>query len=169
MESRATNAYGKKEANSYMIPETYAQWIEVLDLLKAGNNDQEVLNMMKKGTLHVQVGVIDRFTSKLIEIIKFRIHRGIDNFHGFLHNANGREAIIIQSIRSLKKELNFLYECVSISSLPVELSKKLQLFLIEQSKEMQESLEKSSELDRTGKLKSIIKKNKIEIEVGQYE
>ena len=71
---------------------------------------------------------------------------------------------IIQSLMQLRKELQFILKTVDLNAIPVKEKKELRNMIINQSNSMQESLEKSAESDRTGKLSSIIKNNKVTIQ-----
>jgi hypothetical protein len=53
---------------------------------------------------------------------------------------------------------------VDINTIPVKEKTELRNMIINQSNSIQESLEKSAESDRTGKLSSIIKNNKVTIQ-----
>ena len=53
---------------------------------------------------------------------------------------------------------------VDINAVPVKAKMELRNMIINQSNSIQESLEKSSESDRSGKLSSIIKNNKVTVQ-----
>ena len=55
-------------------------------------------------------------------------------------------------------------KAVDINTIPVKEKTELRNMIINQSNSIQESLEKSAESDRTGKLSSIIKNNKVTIQ-----
>ena len=61
-------------------PRTYAEWSVLLDELKNGTNDAEVLDAMKGGTLAWQSGVAERFAKKLTDAVNTRMNRASDRF-----------------------------------------------------------------------------------------
>ena len=145
------------------IPHTYAEWISILDELKTKTNDSEVLVCMKNGTLEWQVHVADRFIKKLIDVVKFRIDRAIDKFAKEQRASNGNESQIIQSLLSLRKELIFLLQVVDINAIPNEDRKKLKEIIVENANSIQKSLEDSAKDDRSGKMSSIVKNNRVNL------
>jgi hypothetical protein len=64
----------------------------------------------------------------------------------------------------LRKELQFLLKVVSIKALPDKEKAELRNIIVAQSNSIQESLEKSSESDRSGKLASIVKNNRVNVQ-----
>ena len=64
----------------------------------------------------------------------------------------------------LRRELQFILKVVDINTIPVKEKTELRNMIINQSNSIQESLEKNTESDRSGKLSSIIKNNKVTIQ-----
>ena len=64
----------------------------------------------------------------------------------------------------LRRELQFILKAVDINAIPVKEKMELRNMIINQSNSIQESLEKSAESDRSGKLSIIIKNNKVNIQ-----
>jgi len=145
------------------IPHTYAEWICILDDLKTKNNDSEVLVCMKNGTLEWQVHVADRFLKKLTDVLKYRTDEAIDKFAKEQKRINGNEGQIIQSLLSLRKELIFLLQVVDINAIPNEDRKKLKEIIVENANSIQKSLEDSAKDDRSGKMSSIVKNNRVNL------
>ena len=46
-------------------PMIYSEWVDILNILKNRTNDEEVLEVMKKGTIEWQSGVAERLTKKI--------------------------------------------------------------------------------------------------------
>ena len=142
-------------------PKIYADWIKVFNVLKSGEDDEAILPLMQEGEIVWQSGVAERFLRKLVDTVNFRLDKAIDNFQKS-HRSDENE--IIQSLMQLRRELQFMLKVVDINAVPVKEKTELRNMIINQSNSIQESLEKSAESDRTGKLSSIIKNNKVTIQ-----
>ena len=139
-------------------PKIYADWIKVFNTLKSGENDETILPLMQEGEIVWQSGVAERFLRKLVDTVNFRLNKAIDNFQ---KSRQSDENEIVQSLMQLRRELQFMLKVVDINVIPVKEKMELRNMIINQSTSIQESLEKSSESDRSGKLSSIIKNNKV--------
>ena len=142
-------------------PKIYADWVKVFELLKSCEDDENVLNLMQEGTIVWQSGVAERFLKRLVDTINFRLDRATDNFQKARQTDENE---IIQSLMQLRRELQFILKTVDLNAIPVKEKTELRNMIINQSNSIQESLEKSAESDRTGKLSSIIKNNKVTIQ-----
>ena len=142
-------------------PKIYADWIKVFDVLKSGEDDEAILPLMQEGEIVWQSGVAERFLRKLVDTVNFRLNKAIDSFQ---KSRQSDENEIVQSLMQLRRELQFMLKVVDINTVPVKEKMELHNMIINQSNSIQESLEKSAESDRTGKLSSIIKNNKVTIQ-----
>ncbi len=142
-------------------PKIYADWIKVFNVLKSGEDDETILPLMQEGEIVWQSGVAERFLRKLVDTVNFRLNKAIDNFQKS-HQSDENE--IVQSLMQLRRELQFMLKVVDINVIPVKEKMELRNMIINQSNSIQESLEKSSESDRSGKLSSIIKNNKVTVQ-----
>ena len=142
-------------------PKIYADWIKVFDILKSGEDDEVILPLMQEGEIVWQSGVAERFLRKLVDTINFRLNKATDAFQRS-HQTDENE--IVQSLMQLRRELQFMLKVVDINTVPVKEKMELRNMIINQSNSIQESLEKSSESDRSGKLSSIIKNNKVTVQ-----
>ena len=142
-------------------PKIYADWIKVFNVLKSGEDDETILPLMQEGEIVWQSGVAERFLRKLVDTVNFRLNKAIDNFQKS-HQSDENE--IVQSLMQLRRELQFMLKVVDINTIPVKEKTELRNMIINQSNSIQESLEKSSESDRSGKLSSIIKNNKVTVQ-----
>ena len=125
------------------------------------SNDEAILPLMQEGEIVWQSGVAERFLRKLVDTVNFRLDKAIGNFQKS-HQSDENE--IIQSLMQLRRELQFMLKVVDINAVPVKEKTELRNMIINQSNSIQESLEKSSESDRSGKLSSIIKNNKVTVQ-----
>ena len=142
-------------------PKIYADWIKVFDILKSGEDDEAILPLMQEGEIVWQSGVAERFLRKLVDTVNFRLNKAIDSFQ---KSRQSDENEIVQSLMQLRRELQFMLRVVNINAIPVKEKTELRNMIINQSNSIQESLEKSAESDRSGKLSSIIKNNKVTIQ-----
>ena len=142
-------------------PKIYADWIKVFDILKSGEDDEVILPLMQEGEIVWQSGVAERFLRKLVDTVNFRLNKAIDSFQ---KSRQSDENEIVQSLMQLRRELQFMLRVVDINAVPVKEKMELRNMIINQSNSIQESLEKSSESDRSGKLSSIIKNNKVTVQ-----
>ena len=142
-------------------PKIYADWIKVFDILKSGEDDEVILPLMQEGEIVWQSGVAERFLRTLVDTVNFRLNKAIDSFQ---KSRQSDENEIVQSLMQLRRELQFMLKVVDINTVPVKEKMELRNMIINQSNSIQESLEKSSESDRSGKLSSIIKNNKVTVQ-----
>ena len=142
-------------------PKIYADWIKVFNVLKSGEDDETILPLIQEGEIVWQSGVAERFLRKLVDTVNFRLNKAIDSFQ---KSRQSDENEIVQSLMQLRRELQFMLKVVDINAVPVKEKTELRNMIINQSTSIQESLEKSSESDRSGKLSSIIKNNKVTVQ-----
>ena len=142
-------------------PKIYADWIKVFNVLKSVEDDKAILPLIQEGEIVWQSGVAERFLRKLVDTINFRLNKATDAFQRS-HQTDENE--IVQSLMQLRRELQFMLKVVDINAIPVKEKTELHNMIINKSNSIQESLEKSSESDRSGKLSSIIKNNKVTVQ-----
>ena len=61
-------------------PKIYADWVKVLNILKSGEDDENILALMQEGIVVWQSGVAERFLKRLVEAVNFRLNKATDNF-----------------------------------------------------------------------------------------
>jgi hypothetical protein len=142
-------------------PATYAEWAVLLDKLKERANDAEVLSAMQSGTLAWQAGVAERFSQKLINAVNARMNLAADKFQKELNRGGGQEGAVVQAVLALRREMAFLIKAVDLPVIPAEDREKYRALVREQADAMQKSLEDSAKRDRTGKMSSLIRNNKV--------
>ena len=142
-------------------PHTYAEWVKVLDLFRARQDDREVLAAMQEGSLEWQSGVADRFSKRLVDAVNARMNTASDKFQRDMSNARGTEGAIVQALLSLRKEMALLAQAVDIPSLPEEYRRQYVQLVLDQANHMQDSLEDSAKKDRSGKLSSIVRNHRV--------
>lgn len=149
------------QSSSLQPPSTYAQWVSLLDLLKERSDDPNVLQAMQAGTIHWQDGVAERFSRKLIDAVNARMNSAVDRFQKEMSRSRGQEREIVSAILNLRNEMRFLSKAIRLPALPEKDRQSYYQLVLSQANSIQESLEKSAKTDRTGKLLSIIKTNRV--------
>ncbi len=142
-------------------PRTYAEWVAVLDMLKNKIDDESVLFAMQQGTIEWQLGVAERFAKKLIDVINYRMNSASDKFQKEMGRAYGQERAIVQALLALRKEMCFLSKAINLPAIPENDRQQYYELVISQADNMQSSLEDSAKKDRSGKLASIVRNNKV--------
>ena len=143
------------------VPKTYSEWVQVLDALKRKVDDEAVLSAMQEGTIEWQTGVGERFTKKLIDVVNYRMNIASDKFQKEIGRSNGQERAIVQALLALRKELSFLSKTMNLPAIPEKDRLQYYQMVISQANSMQNSLEESAKKDRSGKLASIVRNNKV--------
>lgn len=142
-------------------PRTYAEWVAVLDMLKNKIDDESVLFAMQQGTIEWQSGVAERFAKKLIDVMNYRMNSASDKFQKEMGRAYGQERVIVQALLALRKEMCFLSKAINLPAIPENDRQQYYELVISQADNMQSSLEDSAKKDRSGKLASIVRNNKV--------
>ena len=142
-------------------PQTYSEWVEVFNILKAKTDDSAVLHALQNGTIHWQAGVAERFTKRLVDAINTRMAAASDKFRKDLNNAQGHEGHIIQALLTMRKEMEFLSKAVNLPTIPGEKRQHYYRLVRNQADRIQSSLEDSARVDRTGKTAIIVRNHKV--------
>ena len=143
------------------IPHTYSEWVEVLNILKDKTDDVEILKVMYQGTIEWQSGVAERFAKKLTDVVNYRMNIASEKFQKELSRANGHEKVIVQALLNLRKEMRFLSKAISPPVIPEKDRQNYYQLVIDQADNMQSSLEDTAKKDRSGKLSSIVKNQRV--------
>ena len=142
-------------------PRTYSEWVDLITLFHLKENDLETLESMRRGSLEWQNGIAERFTKRLTDAASERIQNATNQFQVNFSRAGGSEGAIIQSILTLRKELMVVQEFMDLSVLPEDIRDELMNLIQEQRDQIQSSLEDSAKSDRTGKLMSLVRNNRV--------
>ena len=111
-----------------------------------------------------QSGVAERFSKKLIDSVNERMNLASDRFQQAISKSHGEESAIIYAILALRKEMTFLAEAMNLPVLPDKDRQTYINLVLEQADKMQETLEKSASNEKSGKMRSIIRNNRINID-----
>ena len=148
-------------ASTLASPHTYAEWFAILDMLKNKTDDEAVLQAMQNGTVEWQSGVAERFSKKLIDVVNYRMNGAADRFQKEMSRSRGQERAVVQALLALRKELCFLSKAINLPALPDRERQHYYQLVISQADSIQSSLEDSAKRDRSGKLASIVRNNKV--------
>lgn len=144
-------------------PHTYFDWMNILKIFRSGSDDDGVLQAMLQGTISWQSGVAERFIQNLADSVQERLNLASDRFTQELKRAYGQERIIVSALLRLRREFRFLLQAVNLPAIPREERSQLCQLVKDDAASVQSSLEKSAQADRSGKLASIIKNNRIDL------
>lgn len=145
------------------IPNTYLEWMECFDIVKAGGQDADALECARKGRLTLSAGVVDRFATQMNAVIQYRIEKASDKFERVMQMNGGDINLLSSALLALRKEFIFLVQFARIPVLPPKDIELLVNAIKEHASSIQKNLEASTaKLDRTGILTSIVKKNNID-------
>lgn len=145
------------------VPHSYAQWAELLTMIKNNTDNQEVLQAMQQGTLQWQSGVAERFSQRLSDTINTRYNAAIDKMQKDFSRAHGQEMATVQALLTFRKEASFLIKVVDLPALPETERKQFIKIMRENIEETQKNLEDSAKkIDRTGKMSSLVRNNRVD-------
>ncbi len=144
-------------------PHTYSEWVLLIDKLMEQSDDLSLLYAMKQGTLEWQSGVAERFTKRLMSTVNYRMNNAMNKFQNEMAHSYGHEREIVRALLTLRKELKFLLDIVDLPAIPENIRHDLCQLIFNQAENIQMSLEKSAESDRSGKLLNIVRNNRINI------
>lgn len=142
-------------------PTTYSEWVSLIEKFKKKEDEDDVLNAMSRGRLNWQMGVAERFVKQLSDASAHRMKLASDRFQRELSHANGHDGVIVQSLIALRKDISSLYRLGDIPALPEDLRTQIKDCMREQANEIQNSIEQSAKWDRTGRIASIIRNNRV--------
>lgn len=144
-----------------IVPVSYAEWVKCFEALIEGNKDEEVMEAMERGTLSWSSGVAERFSIKLFEVINQRLQKSSRIFQRNLDNARGNETAIVNALLGIRRELVFLKRLTMLPAIPPDKQGYFSQQILAYAQNTQQSLENSAKADRTGRLSSLIKNNRI--------
>ena len=148
-------------ASTITTPHTYSEWVNILDMLKEKIDDEAILKIIQEGTVVWQPGVAERFSKKLVSVVNSRINDATDKLQKEMSRACGQERAIVQALLALRKELVFLSKVINLPALPDETREQYYQLVISQANSIQQSLEESAKKERSGKLLSIVRNNRV--------
>ncbi|WP_318765963.1 hypothetical protein [Lactiplantibacillus carotarum] len=143
-------------------PATYREWVDLLKKFSARENDTEVLDTAKIGTIVWQQVVAERFMQRIVNTINGRIQSASQTFQKQMNHTSGEEVDIIKPLHQLKNEYAKLIQLATIPAIPEDSQQQLLKMIDDNRHSLQQNLETSAKSDRTGKLASLIKNNRVD-------
>ena len=148
-------------------PTTYYEWSQLIDRLSTGEEDEEVLGLMRSGSLEWSKGVSSRFVRMLTDTVDDRMNAALDKLKAMINNGDPNG--LLEGISATRRELSFLKDVVSIDAIPNDTRSVLVDHVVDFSKQIQSSLESSAKADKTGKLMSVLSNNPLTISASSDE
>ncbi|MBI4658920.1 MAG: hypothetical protein HY735_08760 [Verrucomicrobia bacterium] len=142
-------------------PTTYAEWAACCDRLLNGDCDDETLAAMESGKLEWTSGVAERITKRIHEVFDSRLKSLAERFQRDLDRSRGHDTLLTNALLGIRKNLLSLARLSRLPTLPEMVTQSLKQSLQQYAEKTQSSLEASARSDRTGRLLSIIKRNKV--------
>jgi hypothetical protein len=143
------------------IPRSFAQWLDVIEQMKSGLRDQETLELMHKGGYDFSGVGAERFVQELTAAVNARIDRAHGAFQREMAYA-GNERILVNAMLRFRKEFRFLHGAIDLHFIPAEYHRKLDDLITQQARKVQQSLEQSARRDKSGRLASIVRNNRVD-------
>jgi hypothetical protein len=139
-------------------PQTYYEWVQILNIIKAGTQDNEALAVLYQGKLEHQAGVYERFINRLTQTINARFSMSLDNFQKTLNNNNDNfEKVISQALDRIAADMGLIPQLAALPALKDKEKQELSKLMQQEMNRIGESLTKSAQADRSGKLLSILR------------
>lgn len=129
-------------------PTTYQNWVCILKELREAENDDEVLEAMRAGTIVSQHDVIDRVFQRLVDVLDRRVLDAVMAFEDSISRSCDRETQVARSVDGLGAQFRFIHSAADIPALPERHRDALCSRIREQADAAQASLEKSAERNK---------------------
>jgi hypothetical protein len=143
-------------------PAYYSEWVRLLDLLKEpGQDDENILSVLEKGTLEWKAGVADKILNCAYEVIETRLKYTTRMFQQEMDRSHGQEAAILAAILNARSRFDRLYRLCRLPVFPDEVKSALVAVVNQYVNDTQEALLESAKHDRTGQLGYIVRHNSL--------
>ncbi len=140
------------------VPQTYYEWVQLLNMLKTEDQEKEALAVMYQGKIEHQAGVYERFVNRLTQTINARFSMALDNFQKALNNNNDNfEKVISQALDRIAADMGLIPQLAALPALKDKEIEELSKLIQQEMNRIGESLTKSAQADRSGKLLSILR------------
>ena len=150
-------------------PAAYAEWSSCIDELCRGGRDDEMIELMRLGTLDWTGGVAERISRRMFEFINHRLQRAAERFQRDLQFACGDENALILAIVGMRKQFNTLWQAAHLPIFPAYAQKSFADALQQFVEQSQKSLEDSSSGDITGRLAHVVRNNSLRNFMGNTD
>ena len=140
-------------------PTTYAEWVVLLNQIKEGTCDIELLSRARNGSYTNQTSALRRWLKRYKDVVDIRIKTAHQQFSLSYVKSNGHEAAMVSSLLTLRREYQFLIDICSISAMPEREREAFLEKIIDIANKTQKTLEHNASIDLYGKYKSIVQQN----------
>lgn len=143
------------------IPDTYADWVQCLEALKAGGQDDEILRSMEQGTVEWTAGVAEKLTQRMSDVLELRLKQASQQMNTEFTRARVPDSDVVRALMNARRRYALMKRFVSIPAFPEQVRRTMSEVLHAYVKDTQAALEESAKHDRTGHLRMLIKNNSL--------
>lgn len=140
-------------------PTTYAEWVVLLNQIKEGPCDVELLSRARNGSYTNQTSALQRWLHRFKDVVVIRLNMAHQQFRLSYGKSNRHEASMVSSLLTLRREYQFLIDICSIPAMPKRERTEFLEAIIDIANETQKTLENNASIDLYGKYKSIVQQN----------
>lgn len=144
-----------------LVPENWKQWKVLLDLLKCGEQTDDVIRAMKKGTLLWNTENSELLVQELSNVATFRMRIAINKFQKNLRRSYFRESKLISAVEDLRAELRLLTDATDIPVLPDQIREQFANDIRLQAEKIQSFMKTEANKDFTGRLLRLLNENSV--------
>ena len=142
-------------------PTSYYEWIECFNYIKDKPRNDMYLELLNKGRIDADQGLILKLVKELTNVIGYRIENIVNEFMQYINSGIDYNGLSLQIV-SLRKEFNYAKKLVYLNIFPKNISDELAKTIQTKADQMQDILVNKTEyMDRSGILNSLIKNNPI--------
>lgn len=142
-------------------PTTYSEWTGLLDRLRQGGYEDELLSAMEQGTFDWSPVVSERFVACLRATIDSRLHGLQQRQQRFAAHSNS-ERDIVAYLLNYRREFGLLRRLVSLPAIRNDVRSSFQSMIVECARKAQEALEESAAQDRSGRLVVLVRNTRVD-------
>ena len=140
---------------------SYYEWIECFNYIKDKPRNDMYLELLNKGRIDADQGLILKLVKELTNVIGYRIENIVNEFMQYINSGIDYNGLSLQIV-SLRKEFNYAKKLVYLNIFPKNISDELAKTIQTKADQMQDILVNKTEyMDRSGILNSLIKNNPI--------
>lgn len=141
---------------------TYYEMINYIEKMKNSPRDDKHIAFLTNHKTHMPGNVLYRFIDHIIDLIRTRLNKALDNFILKIKTTATNENAFSLEILEIKKEINYVISISKCIDIPEENKNKLRQTITNFANEVEQTLENNAKrIDTTGKYLSIIKNHKI--------
>lgn len=138
-------------------PASYSDWVTVLERFRDG--DDEVLDLMLRGTLEWTNVVAERWTSRVEEAFDARLRQAASRLQLALDRSRGDAFLVSQALLGARRTLSPLYAAAAMPCAPAQVRDHLTAKVAAFAARTQESLESGARRDRADVLLKALRDN----------